>query len=496
MSFSQTAFRETLVYLFANVASRAVGFLMIPFYSRFLSPSEYGIIELIEVTTQVVSLLVGLGLFGSALIRIFQDYTSPKEQAVVSSTAVLGALGLNLVTISSTIVAAPWISTFFLTSPQYTTLLQATMAAMLFSNLIELCLVYVRLKRRPIFFTVYSLTALVATLALNIFFIGFQGRGVWGFVLSKVIVTSAGGLLLLVLTLRETGLHFDRPAALRMFRFGLPLVAGDVAFFVIHFGDRFFLGRMGSMAEVGNYSLAYRFGFLVTFLVGDPFGRAWGVRYCALMSQPDWAEKYRSVSRLLAFCLASVAVVIVLFSDQVLKVMVTPPYYAAIPVIPFIVFAYAVREMGDYFRRMLYIKLRSGMVSGVTIAAAILNCGLNLLWIPRFGMMGAAYSTLATWLFYAVCLYVLMVREFKVQFPLGSYAAIAGIALGCAWIGSLLSAWPTFLHYAADAVLSGAFVAAVWFLGPLGVSERSFLVEQFRALFSRPRLVPAGNRAQ
>ena len=61
--------QNSKLYLSGNVASRALGFIAIPFYSHFLSPAEYGTIELIEISTQVVAISFGLQTIGTALIR-------------------------------------------------------------------------------------------------------------------------------------------------------------------------------------------------------------------------------------------------------------------------------------------------------------------------------------------------------------------------------------------------------------------------------------------
>ena len=87
--------RASSLYMLANVASRAVGFLAIPFYSRFLSPAEYGLIELIELSTQLVAIAFGLQSIGPAMTRLFHDQGTLERQREVVSTGVVSSALLS-----------------------------------------------------------------------------------------------------------------------------------------------------------------------------------------------------------------------------------------------------------------------------------------------------------------------------------------------------------------------------------------------------------------
>lgn len=479
-SLTQTMFRESLLYLFANLAGRAAGFIMIPFYSAYLTPAEYGSLELIELAAQVVSLIVGLGLFGGALSRVYQDFTDPLQQKRVASTAVFASLLANLGGVLLALSLAPSISMVFFGSGRLTGLLRYMFAAMFFGNLIEVCLCFVRLQGRAALFTAYSLITLLLTLGLNIYFIAGLRRGVMGFVLSKLLVTSAGSAVLLTWTLRRAGFHWNAAVVGKMVRFGAPLIVANGAFFLLHFGDRFFLSRFCTLEDVGNYSLAYKFGFLVTFLVGEPFGRAWGVRYVTFLRELDWQDKFRDAACYLCFSLTLAGLAIALFSDEVMHFLVTPGYYRAFSIIPWIVAAYVIREMGDFFRNILYIKLRSSLVGAVGAAAALLNFALNFLLVPAFGMMGAALATLATWSAYALGMYYFAERSLPVHFPVRRLAAFAALGLIAGVAGVSVNSLPLLWRFPADGALLLAFIMLVWMLGVFTSDQRNFVRARLR----------------
>ena len=88
-------FQHSALYAFGNIAGRVVGFLAIPFYSRFLSPAQYGLIELIELSTQTVAIAFGLQAIGTALTRLYHDQASPEAERSVVSTALIGTALLS-----------------------------------------------------------------------------------------------------------------------------------------------------------------------------------------------------------------------------------------------------------------------------------------------------------------------------------------------------------------------------------------------------------------
>lgn len=454
--------KQSALYLLAGLAARAAGFVMIPFYSSHLSPAEYGIIELIELATQVVSLAIGLNIFGSALIRIFQGEDTPARQNSVASTAVLATFSMNAAGLCLAVLLAPALSRLLFPAASAVGLLRLTLVSMLFGNLADLCLSYVRLKERALLFVLYSVISLAASVGLNVYFIGYCGHGVLGFVESKLIVTGTGSVILAGSMLRETGLHWDMPALRCMTGFGAPLILANVAFFAIHFGDRFFLSRLGTLTDVGNYALAYKAGFLVSFLVAEPFSRAWNVRYVALMRAPGWEELFRSASRFYVGALVIAGLAISLFSDELLPLIVTPAYYPAAKAIPLIAAAYVLREIGDFFRNMLYVKLRSGLVGMLSAATACFNFLLNWLWIPGLGMMGAAWATLATWGAYALALYFYAERDLEIEFPRWSHIGFLALGAGCFAAGAPASALPPALRFCWDAALLSVFCALAW----------------------------------
>lgn len=273
--------RHSTLYLLGNVASRVVAFLAIPFYSRFLSPAQYGLIELIELSTQTAAIAFGLQAIGPALTRLFHDQTSVEAERNVVSTALIGTAALSGCVTLAALAGAGAISRAMFQTDGWASLLQAAFLAMFFGSQIEVVLVYERMRDNARFYLAYSLATLGLSLGLNIWFIGVLDAGVWGFVCSKIIVSVGGAAFLLWRLRRDVGWHWRGAYVPKFVRFGAPLIVSGLAYFAIHFSDRFFLTAAVPLAELGRYALAYRFAMMVNALIGDSFAKSWNVSlYC------------------------------------------------------------------------------------------------------------------------------------------------------------------------------------------------------------------------
>ncbi len=413
--------QDSSLYLLGNIASRVIGFLAIPFYSRFLTPAQYGLIELIELSTQTVAIAFGLQAIGAALSRVFHDQRTPEsEQAVVSTSLIFTALLSAFVTIVAVAGARP-LSLLVFHDDQWVDLLRAAFVAMFFSNMIEVVLVYERIRNNARFFLGYTLVTLGALLGFNILFIGFLDAGVWGFVSSKLVVSVSSCLYLGFRMKRDVGFRWRGMYIPELVRFGAPLVVSSLSYFAIHFSDRFFLSSSVSLAELGRYALAYRFAILVSALVGDSFAKSWNVTLYRYIDRPDWREQFTRVASYLTYILYATALAIALFSPELLRVMVPPDYFPPPLLLPIIIASYLAREIGDFFRTLLLINKRSGLVGRIALAGALVNLIANMALIPVWGIYGAAVATLITWVVYMIVCWTVANREHRLPVDKAAY---------------------------------------------------------------------------
>ena len=332
---------------------------------------------------------------------------------------------------------------------------------MVFSTIGEVVLVYQRIRERARYFLIYSLTSLAVTVALNIWFIGTLHLGVWGFVSSKLIVGGFGSLFLMIDALREVGIGWAGRHARAMARFGAPLILSSIGYYAIHFSDRLFLAHV-SKADVGIYSMAYNFAFLLSILVGDSFGKSWNVTFYSYAETAGWQARFVRIGTWLFFVLAAGAIGISLLGRDTLIVLMPASYVPPTLMLPVLLLGYFCREIGDFFRNILLIDMGSGLVGRIALALAGVNLLLNYVLITGplgIGIWGAALSTTLTWAIYCAVCWLAARRAHQVAFPV--WPLLRMLALGTmilAGHGTLRTANP-YLQLGVDFGWVAAFLA-------------------------------------
>jgi O-antigen/teichoic acid export membrane protein len=478
--------RDSSVYLIANVAQKIIAFVMIPFYASYLSADQYGVLNLLELATTIVAIGFGLQALGQALTRIYHEQTEEPARHAVVSTAVLGTIALaGVIALLAGMAAGPIADLVSL--PGQAGLLRLAFAAMFTASITEVALVYERMQNRARFYLIYSMVTLVAALSLNIVLIGVLHLGVWGFVVSKLVVTSTGSVYLVGRILREVGKAWRASIARSLARFAGPLVLSGACYFAIHFSDRLFLAHI-SRAEVGVYSLAYNFAFLLSILIGDSFSKSWSVSFYGLSSGEGWQGRFVEVGRWLIFVLGTSAIGISLFGRDVLTLMVPGSYYPPMLLLPVLVFGYFLREVGDFFNSMLLIGIGSGLVGRIALAGAVLNMALNAALIPHFGIWGAAWATFGTWAAYCAVAWVFAWRTHGVAmapWPLAVMLGLSGLIL---WLQAVLAPGAAVLRLASDCGLFAVFMglACMFYLSG---GERTQILALVRKVWPREKLL-------
>jgi O-antigen/teichoic acid export membrane protein len=480
---------SSALYTAGNVLTKGVGILLLPLYTRYLSTSDYGVIELVELVVSLATMIFGLGMIGGAMVRVYYDYTDQKEKNQVISTAILSCIGASVLACLIGLWFAPVLAGSVLKDPALKSLLMASFAAVVFSSVFEVCMVYLRLKDRAMAFVIISLIQLVLTTSSNIFFIAYMDYGIWGFVLSKLLIVGVCATAMLAWLFREVGISWNRIKFHQMVKFGAPLVGAALAFFVIHFSDRFFLSKYGTLDDVGIYSLGYKFGFMITYLVGEPFTRAWSVSLFAFAQQENWKASFARIFFIFFFFLVLAWTALSYWSHSIIDVLATKHFRDAALIIPGVALAYVIRECGDFFKQLLFINKRTRTITWVTLFCALTNLGLNAVLTRHFKASGAVASSLITWSVYCATLFLLSQREFRIPYRIAGFAKLVGVSAVGFVISKLFHPQNLPLQLAYNAAVCGFFGLVVWKLRLFEPNELDYVRNAYAGLRAKARAV-------
>ncbi len=462
----RTALRHMAVYGIGNILAKAIGFLMLPFYTHYLNPADYGILEILDLSMSLFALILSMGLT-PAFLRCYAAADSPAEKRKVVSTACLFgvvtgvitfSLGAGLIRPLSRLLFGPGIPAFYMF---------LSFVSIILSYMATLPRTYLRALEASGTYTLVDLAQVSSLLGLNIVFIAVFKLGVAGVLWSSVLV---GGLQFVAVTLwalHRAGLSFGLVHLQRMIGFGAPLIISNIGLFVLNFSDRFFLQHLRSLDVVGIYAVGYKFGYMMNFLFVQPFFVMWQSRMYAIHAQPEHRMIFKQVFSLYWFGLVSAGLAMSLFSPEVVRIMVEPKFAASQEVIPLVVLAYIFYGLSYYAQLGMFLTDNTKVIGAIGAASAALNLGLNYILVLHFGMMGAAWATVVSFLFMAGVSYWRSQRAFRLPLGVGRMFAAMFLAAGVYlfmrwWNPSSLST-----AVAVKLLLVGSFPLFVWKSGIL-----------------------------
>ncbi|HEU5219819.1 MAG TPA: oligosaccharide flippase family protein, partial [Gemmatimonadales bacterium] len=267
--------RDTMIYGMTTVISRLVSLIMLPVYTRLLTPADYGVMSLLDNTIDVATILFTMGAL-SGTTRYYFKAETEQERLTLVGTAFSRLIVSSMIGTLVLLLGAPLIWQYFLHGAGSPGLIRIAALTFFLGDLSPVALLLLQIRQRAGLLSVIGIARLVMQLGLNIVLVVHFRMGVAGVLLSSMITTGVIGVTGVVFYLRIVGLRFDRAVGKQLGRFGRPYQLSGAASFILTFGDRFFLQALAGAAVVGLYGLAYQFGFLLTQLGVAPFMRAWG----------------------------------------------------------------------------------------------------------------------------------------------------------------------------------------------------------------------------
>ena len=474
--------RHSLIYAAGMVLTKTIAFLMLPVYTRLLTPADYGVLQLVTMFLEVLSIFAGSRI-AYGIFHFYHKAADEDAKRTVLSTAMVLLTATFGMAAVATLLLAPNIATLvFGHTGQNVTYIRLAAMSMAFESLIVVPNALFQLQQKSIHFVSFSLLRLGLQLGLNLLLLIVFDMGVTGVLLSGLIGNLLVGGFLAIRVLTKVHLQFNWPDARAFLRFGLPLVAMQIATFTFTFGDRYFLNKAGDTAAVGLYGLAYQFGFLVGMIGYMPLEMVWDPQRFAIAKRPDRDAIYSRVLILFNVTLITTAVGISLFVGDVLHLIAAPAFQGAAVFVPLIVGAYIFQAWGTFFNIGIMITERTHLYTVANWAAAAVAMTGYFLLIPKYLAWGASLTIIASlgtrfWL-----TYIFSQRLWRIRYrwlPVIRLLVLAAAFVVGAFFTPRLSIAPSLMVHTA---LFSTYAFMVW---------QFILAEQDRAaakvLFARAR---------
>lgn len=404
-----TIFKDSLIYGLTNSLYTGLPILLMPFLIAVLNPEDYGKIELFRSITMVLTPIVGLSTVQS-ITRYYYDLNEEDFKKFTSSIIILQLLNSFIALIII------YFLSFFLTR-EYFILAVLAIVFFVFNQITEALLSIYRVKRQSKnYFIIRMGIVALDLLLLTILYYTFTKYDWMYRVIPNVISTAVLGGICLILLWRKFDIKFQFDYQLLKVAviFSAPLIIHMISGYILNIGDRFFITYYLGTAELGNYSVAYQIGLVVSFFFTS-FNLAWTPTFFEWMKQGKYAA-INKVKKIIFIIIPVIGFFTVIGWSILSKFIQNLSKYdvdlklVVVITIAYVIFSYYRLNSLYYF----YYK-QTKTLAAITFGTGIICVVLYMILIPRMGVMGAAVATLITFIIMFISTYIFKPDESNIN---------------------------------------------------------------------------------
>jgi O-antigen/teichoic acid export membrane protein len=461
-------------YTAASIVSKLIAVALLPLYTRYLTPADYGAAEVMFAAVVSASIIVRFGTI-EALLRFY--YKGDEDPGRVVSTSFAALFWLAT---AAALIALPFAGSISeaLLDRSAPDLARISIGGLWVLTMIEYLLTLFRLEERARAFFVTTILNVLAAIGLTVALVVGADEGARGLLIGSYASGAVFVVALIVVHRRRLSLRFERPLLRRLMRFGLPTMPAELSLYGLNFVDRIIIVRSAGLAEAGLYSLAVKFAQAVNVLVRG-FQLAWPPLAYSIR---DDGEARRAYAAVVTWFVAGCAFVVTgmwLLSRWIVRALAAPEFFGSYKAIGLIATGVTLYAL---YMVLVVILGRTGRTEfnfPATAAALAANVALNLILVPPLGIVGAGLALVASYLVVLALMYGFTQRLFPVPYEWGRLARIVGISTGLVALGELLV--PT------DGFVGLALRIVLWLAYPLGLLATGFFTRGERAWLTRLR---------
>jgi O-antigen/teichoic acid export membrane protein len=484
-----TAYLKRLVsslaaYQLADVVSKFIAVILLPVYTRFVTPKGYGVVELLANGVILISILARFGMIEAFLRFYFTDSDPERRDALARRTFVFLLVATTVVSVILAVGADP-VSNVVLGYHDATTLRIAVLGLWTFTNL-ELAYGLLRVDERLRLYATASVSNVLMTVAASVVLVVVAGEGARGLLLGNY---AASTVVLFALWFklrhrlwsggRERG-HGEEMGVL--LRFGLPTVPAEASVYALSIVDRYYIFHHRGQALAGLYSIAVKLAGAVALIV-RAFQYAWPPLAYSVTDDREAGRLYGLVTTYYLCISGWVVAGLALEGRWVLRLLAAPAFFNAYKALPWVALGWALYGLWVVFLAVAGRAKVTERNFPAAIAGLAANVVLLLVLVPPLGLAGAGLALCGAYVVMLGVMHLLTRRAFPVAFEWRRLVQLTLIVGGLAAAGEL--ALPT----------SGAvgFIsrAAVWAVIPPALLVTGFAhgaeLDQARALVARIR---------
>ena len=401
MNKNSKAIKSGLWYILSNLVVRGMTLITTPIFSRLLTHEQYGAYSNFQSWMNIAVILITMRMESSLISAKFdfKDSLNRYNRTIIVLTAGMTALWAVVLNIFS-----GTFSNILGFSQLYTNLLLVYCFFHAIINIFQINERYMYRYKRSVF---VALTVAISTTIVSILLVMFMQDKLTGRVVGGILPIFLIGLLLLSYFIKD-GRDIDFSAIPYTLKICIPYIPHLLSLQVLNSVDRIMITRICGSADNALYTIAYSCGHMVTLLMTS-MNSAFSPWLGDKLNEGDY-KSIRRVSRYYILIFSGLALVMMLLAPEILLIMGGSSYLEAKYVMTPVAMGCVCQFIYTLYVNVEQYQKKTVGMAFASVGAALLNYVLNGYFIPRYGFIAAAYTTLAGYVFLLI-VHMLLVRK-------------------------------------------------------------------------------------
>ena len=406
--------KGSAILILSNMIIKGINFLLLPLYTKYLTPELLGVSDTITTLTSMVFPLLVMGLDGGFSAFYFDERTEAYQKKVFN-TVWFTLLIAGIVPVLLACLSKP-ISVLMFGSPDYVFLVGIAMISVSMNLWYLPFSIYVRMENRMTAFAIINFIASLSMILLNVVFLSVLEIGVYALISS----TAAINLIQLILYLRLGRIlpqksFYDKKLIRPMLKYSLPLVPNVVAVWILTMSDRYIILHFCGEWDVGLYGIATRCATVISFIANGVY-MAYTTYAYDKKDDADAPKQYSRILNAFNFAILLVCFTGSIFGKEIVLLMTEDAYSGAYLMVAPLLYSQLLYGINTIVGYAIGFVKKSKYILLATSFGAVANVILNILLIPQFSVVAAAYTTLISFFLMTAMTYVISQKLYHVEY--------------------------------------------------------------------------------
>ncbi|MBN2572649.1 MAG: oligosaccharide flippase family protein [Ignavibacteriales bacterium] len=411
--------KDTAVYGVSTIIGRFIGFLLVPFYTQVFTTEQFGIYSYVYTLFAFLNIIYVYGM--DVAFMKYDSLVDGEEKKKIFSTTFITVLITSII-LSIIFFALRFPISELLEIRYYKfDIVYFVILILLIDSLTFIPFADLRLRRKAKKFATIKILNIIINVTLNIILILVFKQGIEAIFIANLIASIFSLLALSKEILEKLKFKIDKAVLKRSLKFGIPYLPASLSAMTVQVIDVPILGMLTDESTVGIYRANYKLGIIMMLFV-SMFQYAWQPFFLVNAKEKNAKEIFAKVLTIFVIVGGVICVFFSLFIEDVAqfeifgRTIIGRDYLVGLIIVPLVLLGYFFNGIYFNFSAGIYIEEKTKYTFLVTGIGALVKIGINFLLIPVWGLMGAAFSTLISYMAIAFSQYTISQKFYKTNY--------------------------------------------------------------------------------